>query len=175
VVLEKDGDDHLYQKWGGVTESQGGEDYPHLIKRRKASVIFHTFRRNCLLRHVIEGKIEGRMEVTGRQEIRSKQILDNLQETRRCWKLKEDALDGTLWRTRFGCAFGPVVRRSKWRWRDRVDRSRQYFVSVMEMYYAHPILRLWWEGVVGGLRVAHQAEEKFIQSVDWTSWKQETT
>jgi hypothetical protein len=85
----------------------------HPIYRRKASVIFHIFRRNYLLRHVIEGKIEGRMVVTGRQERRSKQILDYLQETRRCWKLKDEALDHTLWRTRFGCAFGPVVRRSK--------------------------------------------------------------
>jgi len=113
--------------------------------------------------------------MTGRQERRSKQILDYLQETRRCWKLKDEALDRTLWRTRFGCAFGPVARRSKWWWRDRVDRSRRYFVSVMGMYYAHPILRLWREGVVGGLRVARQAEEKYVQNVDWISWKQETT
>jgi len=46
--------------------------------------------------------------VTGRQERRSKQILDDLQETRRCWKLKEKALDRPQWRTRFGNAFGPV-------------------------------------------------------------------
>jgi hypothetical protein len=79
----------------------------------KASWIFHILPRNCLLRHVIEGTIEGRTAVTGRQERRSKQILDDLQETRRCWKLKEEALDRTLWRKRFGSAFGPVVRRSK--------------------------------------------------------------
>jgi hypothetical protein len=36
------------------------------IKRRKANCIGHMLRRNCLLRHVIEGKIEGRLEVTGR-------------------------------------------------------------------------------------------------------------
>jgi len=39
----------------------------------------------------------------------------------------------------------------------------------MGMYYAHPILRLWREGVVGGLRVARQAEEKYVQNVDWIS------
>jgi hypothetical protein len=27
----------------------------------------HTLRRNCLLKHVIEGKLEGRIEVTGRR------------------------------------------------------------------------------------------------------------
>ena len=85
----------------------------HSIKRREANWIGHILRSNCHLRHVIEGKIEGRMEVTGRQERRSKQILDDLQEKRRCWKLKEEVLDRTLWRTRFGSAFGPVVRRSK--------------------------------------------------------------
>jgi hypothetical protein len=34
------------------------------VKRRKANWIGHILRRNCLLKHVIEGKIEGRREVT---------------------------------------------------------------------------------------------------------------
>jgi hypothetical protein len=38
----------------------------HTIKRRKANWIGHILRRNCLLKHVIEGKIEGRKCVTGR-------------------------------------------------------------------------------------------------------------
>jgi hypothetical protein len=33
----------------------------HTIKRRKANWICHVLRRNCLLKHVIEGKIEGRI------------------------------------------------------------------------------------------------------------------
>jgi ppGpp synthetase/RelA/SpoT-type nucleotidyltranferase len=33
----------------------------HKIKRRKANWIGHILRRNCLLKHVIEGKLEGRM------------------------------------------------------------------------------------------------------------------
>jgi hypothetical protein len=37
----------------------------HTIKRRKANWIGHILRRNCLLKHVIEGKLEGRIEVTG--------------------------------------------------------------------------------------------------------------
>jgi len=32
---------------------------PHTIKRRKAKWIGHIARRNCLLQHVIEGKIRG--------------------------------------------------------------------------------------------------------------------
>jgi hypothetical protein len=31
------------------------------IKRRKANWIGHILRRNCLLKHVIEGKLEGRI------------------------------------------------------------------------------------------------------------------
>jgi hypothetical protein len=37
------------------------------IKRRKANWIGHSLHRNCLLKHVIEGKLEGRIEVTGRR------------------------------------------------------------------------------------------------------------
>jgi hypothetical protein len=33
----------------------------HTIKRRKANWIGHILYRNCLLKHVIEGKLEGRI------------------------------------------------------------------------------------------------------------------
>jgi hypothetical protein len=36
------------------------------IKTRKANLIGHMLHRNCLLKHVIDGKIKGRIEVTGR-------------------------------------------------------------------------------------------------------------
>jgi hypothetical protein len=39
----------------------------HTIKRRKATWIGHILRRNCLLKHVIEGKLAARIEVTGRR------------------------------------------------------------------------------------------------------------
>jgi hypothetical protein len=48
--------------------------------------------------------------MTGRRGGRRKQLLDDLKENRRYWKLKEEALDRTLWRTRFGRDYGPVVR-----------------------------------------------------------------
>jgi hypothetical protein len=37
-----------------------------IIKRRKANWIGHIVRRKCLLKHVIGGEIEGRIEVTRR-------------------------------------------------------------------------------------------------------------
>jgi hypothetical protein len=61
---------------------------------------------------VIEGKLEGRIEMTGRRGRRRKQLLDDLKEKRRYWKLKEKALDRTLWRTCFGRDYGPVVRQT---------------------------------------------------------------
>jgi hypothetical protein len=78
----------------------------HTIERRKANWIGHMLRRNCLIKHVIEGKIDG----TGKRGRRCKQLLDNHKETKGYWKLKEEALDRTLWRTSLGKGFGLVVR-----------------------------------------------------------------
>jgi hypothetical protein len=50
--------------------------------------------------------------MTGRRGRSCKQLLDDLKEKRRYWKLKEEALDRTLWRTRFGIGYGPVVRQT---------------------------------------------------------------
>jgi hypothetical protein len=45
---------------------------------------------------VIEGKLEGMIEMTGRRGRRRKQLLDDFKEMGRYWKLKEEALDRTL-------------------------------------------------------------------------------
>jgi hypothetical protein len=52
----------------------------------------------------------------GRQGRRSTQLLDDLNETRGCWKFKKKALDRTVWRTRFGRGYGPVVRQTIEKW-----------------------------------------------------------
>jgi hypothetical protein len=85
----------------------------HTIKRRKTNWIGHILRRNCLLKHVIEGKLEGRIKITGRRGRRRKQLLDDLKKKRRYWKLKEEAPDRTKWRSRFERGYGPVVRQTK--------------------------------------------------------------
>jgi hypothetical protein len=46
----------------------------------------------------------------GRRGRRRKQLVDDLTEKTRHCKLKDKALDPTLWRTRFGRGYGPVVR-----------------------------------------------------------------
>jgi len=48
----------------------------YIIKRRKANWIGHILRKNCFLKHIIEGKIGRRTEVTGRRGRRRKQLLD---------------------------------------------------------------------------------------------------
>ena len=78
----------------------------HEINKRKANWIGHILRRNCLLQRVIEGKIKGRIEVTGK---RRRKLLDDLKERRGYSQLKEEALDSTMWTARFGRGFGPVV------------------------------------------------------------------
>jgi hypothetical protein len=79
------------------------------LKRRNADCIDPIFRRNCLLKDVIEGKIDGRLKVTGRREGRGNQLLGDVKEKGRYRKLKEEALDRTIWRTSFGRGYGPVV------------------------------------------------------------------
>jgi hypothetical protein len=101
-------------------------------------------RTNCLLKHVIEGKLEGRIEMKWRRGRRRKQLLDDLKEKRRYWKLKEEALDRTLWRTRFGRGYGPVVRQTtEWMNLDRPQGRpsflySEYWVSFPEVKRPHP-------------------------------------
>ena len=82
------------------------------IRRRKVNWIGHILRRNCLLQRVIEGKIQGGIEVTGRQGRRRRKLLDDLKERRGYSHLKEEALDRTMWRARYGRGFEPVVRQT---------------------------------------------------------------
>jgi hypothetical protein len=84
----------------------------HEIRKRKANWIGYILRRNCLLQRVTEGKIQGGIEVTGRQGRSHKKLLDDLKERRGYSHLKEDALDRTMWRARFGRGFEPVVRQT---------------------------------------------------------------
>jgi hypothetical protein len=82
----------------------------HEIRKRKANWIVHILRRNCLLQRVIEEKIQGWIEMTGRQGRRRRKLLDDRKERTGYSHFKEEALDRTIWRARFGRGFGPVVR-----------------------------------------------------------------
>jgi hypothetical protein len=66
-----------------------GKEYPTYSKRREANGIGHILHRNCSLKLVVEGKVEG----MGRQGRRYKQLLAVLKEWKGYWKLKEETLD----------------------------------------------------------------------------------
>ena len=85
---------------------------PHKIKRMKADNIGHILRRNCLLKRIIVGTIEGKTEVTGRRGRRHKHLLDDLKGMRGYWERKDCALDRTLGRTGFERVYGPGVRQT---------------------------------------------------------------
>jgi hypothetical protein len=68
----------------------------HKMKVKKADRFGHILGRSCILEHNVEGKIEGRIELTGRRGRRRKPLLGDPKDTRRCCKLNEEALDHIL-------------------------------------------------------------------------------
>jgi hypothetical protein len=71
----------------------------HAIQRRMAKWVGYILHKNCLLTHVIEGNIVGRIEGTGIQGEKFKLLLGDLKEEGSYWNLKEEALECTLCRT----------------------------------------------------------------------------
>jgi len=99
----------------------------HEISKRKANWIGHILHRNCLLQQTIEGKIKEGIEVTGRRGRKRTKLLDDLKERRGYSHLKEEALDRTMWRPRFGRGFGPVI--------------RQIYIYITYEFSSHFVLR----------------------------------
>jgi len=58
------------------------------------------------------GKIKGEQEVKRRRGRRCKKLLDDLKDRKAYSHLKEEAVDCTMWRNRFGGGLGPVVRQN---------------------------------------------------------------
>jgi len=87
-------------------------DIVHTIKIQKASWIGYILHGNSLMKQVTEGKIIQRKQVAGRQGRRHKQLLDDLKETSRCRKLREKALERTVWRIHFGGGYEAFVRQT---------------------------------------------------------------
>jgi hypothetical protein len=65
-------------------------------------IYLYYLHRDCLFKYVIVGNIEERIRVTESRRRRRKQLLYDLKETRRYWKLKKEALDRNMWRIGFG-------------------------------------------------------------------------
>jgi hypothetical protein len=84
----------------------------HEIRKWKANWMGQILRRSCLLRRITEEKIQGGIEVTGREGRIRRKLLDDLKERRGYSHLKEEAVNRTTWRAGFGRDFGPVVRQT---------------------------------------------------------------
>ena len=67
--------------------------------------------------------------MTGRGGRRCKQLRGDLEETKGYWKLKEEALHCSLWKTGFGLGYGPVVR-----------QTTNQLTNVHEIWYEHPAI-----------------------------------
>jgi len=52
------------------------------------------------------------VDLTGKRGRRGKRPEGNLKETRRYWTLKEETLDRTLWRSRTGRDYIPLIRQT---------------------------------------------------------------
>jgi hypothetical protein len=104
VTLEKDGEGQLNQSCKSeVLHSQGGKEYRSYNKKKEGELIGHILRRNCLLKLVIEGERGGRI---------GRQLQNDLKEMRGSRKLKDKAVDRTVWKTRFGRGYGLVIRQT---------------------------------------------------------------
>ena len=108
------------------------------IKWRKADWIGHILHRNCLLKHVIEGNKEERID--GGRGRRRRQLLGDLRKTR---GFKEEALDRFLSWTRFGWGHRLIVRQ---------DYMKVYFMGLKsgisgprEGHWAGILSKRFWE------------------------------
>jgi len=63
------------------------------VNRRQAKLIGYILRRNRLLKHAVEGMVQRER----RGPRRRKQLLNEFKEKRKCWTLKEETLDSSLW------------------------------------------------------------------------------
>jgi len=73
------------------------------IERSKAIWIGHILRRNCLLNHFIEGKIEGRIEVMGKPGTRLQQSQKDIKEKKRLLEMerrstRSHSVKNSLWK-----------------------------------------------------------------------------
>ena len=98
----------------------------HKMKTKEGQLVWCGLCRNCVLKHVIEGKVQGRIEVTGRRGRRRKQLLDDLKgKNREFCKSNEETLGLTLWRCRFGRGYGFVTGRRGRRRKQLLDDLKE--------------------------------------------------
>ena len=74
----------------GRTDDEANSRVSQILRTRpkRGRQTGHILRRSCITKHVITGKIEGEIKVTGRRGRRRKQILDYVKEMRGYRRMK---------------------------------------------------------------------------------------
>ena len=86
--------------------------YIHEIRKRRRTGLVTFCIETAFYNGLLKERYKRGTEVTGRQGRKRRKLLDDLKERRGYSHLKEEALDRTMWRARFGRGFGPVVRQT---------------------------------------------------------------
>jgi len=74
----------------------------YIYIKMKVNYIGHILRRNCLMKHFIEGNVQGRIEVAVRRGRRRKHLLNDHKEGRGYLQLQAEAPGRTVPRALFG-------------------------------------------------------------------------
>jgi len=88
-----------------------GISYTKYVNGRRTGLVTFCVE-TALYNGLLKERYKGGIEVTGILGRRCRKPLDDLKERRGYSHLKEEALDRTMWRARFGRGFGPVVRQT---------------------------------------------------------------
>jgi hypothetical protein len=101
---------------------------------------------------------------------RRRELLDDLKEKIGYWQLKEETLYRTLWRTRFGRGYGPVVRQTTEWWMMQVilsfcsrymERLTQCGTQTSTLRSLADTLVTWWPHVPSYIRLIHTHQQGF--------------
>ena len=118
--------------------------------------------------------------MTRRRGRRCKKLLDDLKDRRGYPHLKEEALDGAMWRNRFGRGVGPVVRRitewMKYRWLAKLTNCvfcvHTYIHSIfLDIYilYTYILVVLFfkktWKNLHNYLRIDTKLQRKELSKI----------
>ena len=94
---------------------KGQRNILHEIRKWKANWIVHGLFTFCAETALYNGLLKERYKgdrSDRKKGRRRRKLLDDFKESRGYSHLKEEAVDRTMWRARFGRGFGPVVRQT---------------------------------------------------------------
>jgi hypothetical protein len=92
------------------SRSRGISTMKYVNGRRTGLVTFYV--ETAFYNGLLKERYKGGIEVTGKQGRRRRKLLDERKERSGYSHLKEEALNRTMWKARFGRSFGPVVRQT---------------------------------------------------------------